>query len=315
MSELTSDAVYAPRRNDIRLWGPYARRAIEAAGLGTPARLTMPGPSTNPVVLADTGAVVKFFTPYWCGPESFLAESAAYEVLAGRGLPVPRILARGELRPDESDWHWPYLVLSAVSGRPWREALSAADRRGAARLAASAGELLAGLCAVPLPEAGVLASTAPGFADLLRERRASTVADHRAWGQLSAPLLDRIEEFLPRIDDLIGNAAPVFVHGDLSGDNLFAAGDTITGLIDFNDVYAGDLRYTLVQLHLNAFRADRELLAAALNAADIEVTAEFPRQMLAFTFLHDFEVLEDLPIDVSDITEIDRLAETLWAVG
>ncbi|QIS11101.1 phosphotransferase family protein [Nocardia arthritidis] len=316
LSELNSDAAYAARRNDIELWAPWARHALASVGLPQPRTLTVPGPSTNPVVVGDNGMVVKFFGPYWSGPESLVSETEAYRVLGGQPLPVPRLLARGELLPGESGWHWPFLVTSAVAGRPWRQVLATAGRATALRLARSAGELLVGLRAVPLVETGVLGYDAPEFAEMLRPRRSATVADHRGWGYLSPELLAAVEGFLPDVDDLIDGAAPVFVHGDLNADNLFADPERgeITGLIDFNDVYAGDFRYSLVQLHLNAFRADRELLGVALAAAEFEVTPEFPRAMLAFTFLHDFEVLEEVPFDLTGITDIDELAETLWGV-
>lgn len=317
LSVLDSDSAYARHRNELAFWEPWARYALASAGLPQPGACAVPGPSTNPVVLGDNGMVVKFFAPYWCGPESLVSETEAYRVLGERGLPIPRLLARGELLPGEKDWRWPFLVLSAVPGRPWRSALAAADRAGALAMARSAGDLLARLGAVPLLDTGVLGCDATDFAEMLRPRRAQTVADHRRWGYLSPVLLDAVEGFLPDVDDLIDGAEPVFVHGDLNGDNLFADPvlGQVTGLVDFNDVYAGDFRYGLVQLHLGAFRADRELLSVALEAAEVGVTGEFPREMLAFTFLHDFEVLESVPWDLTGVRAIDELAELLWAVG
>ncbi|MFI9510980.1 phosphotransferase family protein [Nocardia sp. NPDC052566] len=314
LSELDSDAAYARRRNDLGLWEPWARHALASVGLTQPGSFAVPGESTNPVVVGDNGTVVKIFAPYWSGPESLVSETEAYRVLGGHGLPIPRLLARGELLPSENGWRWPFLVLSAVAGLPWRRSFAAADRQGELALARSAGELIGRLRAVPLIDTGVLGCDAGEFVDMLRPRRSSTVADHREWGHLSGALLDAVEGFLPDVDDLIDGAAPVFVHGDLSGDNLFAdpARQEVTGLIDFNDVYAGDFRYGLVQLHLNAFRGDRELLAAALDTAGFSRTPAFPREMLAFTFLHDFDVLAGFPVDLTGITDLDCLADALW---
>ena len=38
-------------------------------------------------------------------------------------------------------------------------------------------------------------------------------------------------------------------------------------------------------------------------------------EMLAYTFPHDFEVLERTPLDLSAITDLNDLAQTLWGVG
>ncbi|MFC5722373.1 phosphotransferase family protein [Streptomyces gamaensis] len=315
-SEITSEETYAKLRNDPEFWEPWGRRALDLAGLAAPRALRIPGESTNPVLIADTGAVVKLYGEHWCGPESHAAESEAYEVLAGQDLPVPPLLGRGELYPGSSGWPWPFLVMATASGITWREASARADRPTQLTLARRFGAVLRRLHSVPLTGSRALRPDSPVFAELLTERRAATVADHREWGYLSDRLLDKVEDFLPDVDTLLDGLEPVFVHGDLHGTNLFVdtESELVTGLIDFTDVYAGDPRYSLVQLHLNAFRADRELLAALLDGAQWQVPESFAEDMLMFTFLHDFDVLEEVPTDLSGITDIGELARILWDV-
>ncbi|MER7081889.1 hygromycin-B 7''-O-kinase [Saccharopolyspora kobensis] len=313
LGEITSDESYADRRNDLGFWEPWVRRGLDSLGFPQPGGLRSPGESTNPVFIGDNGLVVKLYGEFWCGPSSLECEAEAYRLLAGHELPVPALLGRGELRPDATGWSWPFLVLSAADGRPWSRATAGIDRDAELALAFRVGELLGRLRRIPLTGSGVLRPAA--FADLLRERAAATAADHREWKYLSPALVDAIDDFLPEVAELLGASAE-FVHGDLHAGNLFVAPErgAVTGLIDFNDVHAGDFRYGLVQLHLNAFRADRELLAAALRGADWPVTPAFPQEMLAFTFLHDFDVFERTPLDLTGVTGLTELAELLWGV-
>ncbi|MFF4601527.1 phosphotransferase family protein [Streptomyces sp. NPDC001339] len=316
LSEINSDEIYAKLRNDLEFWEPWARRALDVAGLPSPGTLRVPGESTNPVLLGDTGVAVKLYGEHWCGPESHAAETEAYTVLAGQDLPVPPLLARGELCPGQGAWPWPFLVMAQAPGETWRQVTAVVDRPAQLRLARRFGAVLRRLHAVPLSGTATLRRDATVFAELLQERRENTVADHREWGYLSPRLLDDVPDFLPDIATLLKGREPVFVHGDLHGTNLFvdAESEQITGLIDFTDVYAGDPRYSLVQLHLNAFRADRDMLAALLEGAEWEVSENFAAEMLQFTFLHDFEVLEEVPLDLSGIDDLGELAQRLWGV-
>ncbi|GAA2253941.1 hypothetical protein GCM10010232_48550 [Streptomyces amakusaensis] len=290
------------------------RRALDDLGLPSPGRLRVPGESTNPVLLSDTGLAVKLYGEHWCGPESFASESEAFKVLRDAGLPVPPLMGRGELLPGRDGWPWPFLVMARVPGVTWRDAAAVVDRPTLLALAREFGRVLRRLHAVPLTGSAVLRPDSPTFPDLLRERRAGTVADHREWGYLSPRLLDDVEGFLPDVDKLLAGGEPRFVHGDLHGTNLFVDVDekAVSGLIDFTDVYAGDPRYSLVQLHLNAFGADRELLSAMLEGAEWERTSGFAREMLWFTFLHDFEVFEETPVDLTGVEDLDELAQVLW---
>ncbi|MGW4469555.1 phosphotransferase family protein [Nonomuraea sp. NPDC004354] len=317
LREIQSAESYAARRNDLAFWAPWARHGLKSLGFPQPSTFRIPGESTNPVLVGDNGIVVKLYGEYWCGPDSLRCESEAYEVLAGCGLPVPQLLGRGELLQDSPGWRWPFLVLSEVTGQSWRQVVAEADRATELELAAQVGTLLGRLREVPLTGADTLCPGSPAFGDVLRERRQKTVADHRAWGYLSPRLLDAVDDFLPDVDDLLGGVTPEFVHGDLHGENLLIAPErtALTGLLDFNDVYAGDFRYGLVQLHLDTFRADRELLATALRHANWPVSAGFAEEMLVYTFLHDFEVFERTPLDLREITDLTELAQVLWGIG
>lgn len=317
LDEITSEDSYAARRNDREFWELWVRAALGQLGLPQPRSLWVPGESTYPVLVTDTGLVVKLYGPYWCGPSSYESEHVAYELLGGRGLPVPTLLGRGELRPGGPGWPWPFLVLAKAPCSTWHDASSTMDVGTRRELARRIGQLLRRLHELPIAGTGMIPARANAFAEVLHNRRAATVADHREWGYLSPRLLDRVDSFLPEVDVLVRACPPVFVHGDLHGSNLFVDPEQgeVTGLIDFTDIYAGDPRYSLVQLHLNAYRADLDLLAATLDGAGWSVSPTFPREMLALTFLHDFDVLKQVPHDMTCINDLAELAELLWGVS
>jgi hygromycin-B 7''-O-kinase len=241
--------------------------------------------------------VVKLFGDRYCGPESHAAESSAYQVLASHDLPVPRLVAAGDLFPRQPTWRWPFLVVTALPGRRYATLAARLDAAQRATIARSLGRLLCRLHNLPLPPAstpGPLASSWDRLLALLHRRRREVAGDHRRWGLLPTRLCDQLEGWLPDPDTLVDpSRPPVFVHGDLHDEHVFVdpASATLTGVIDFTDVYAGDPRYDLVALHFHTFRLDTTLLRACLDAYGWERdAANWPQVMLTFTLLHDFNM-------------------------
>lgn len=314
---IRSDEEYARLLGSLRFWEPYARAAVDRAGLPPPSRLEMHTIGTYPAVVADTGVVVKLFGDRWSGPESHRAERAALGVLAGSDLPVPDLVAEGELYPG-GDWPWPYLITQAMEGRPYRKVeplLDPAQRHGVAR---SMGELLRRLHEVPLPKGEThLGPSWDRFLALLERRRREAPADHIRWRHLPAQLVSQLEGFLPDPGDLVDTSGdPVLVHGDLHADHVFLdphSGE-VTGLIDFTDAHAGDPRYDLVALHTGTFRLRRDMLGSFLESYGWDVPkAGWAEEMLAFTILHDFDVLEGIPPEtLQGVGDLPGLAARLW---
>lgn len=316
---IASDEEYVRQLNDPTFWEPWVRAALDQAGLPSPERMEPGRDLTYPTFLCDTAVVVKLFGPHWAGPESYAAEAAAYVLLRGTDLPVPRLLASGDLCPSAEGRSWPYLVLSRVPGRPYaarQDRLAAEEREGVAR---QLGAFLARLHALPLPREGPLA-TWDRFLQLLRRRRREGPTDHLRWGHLPPALCDELESFLPRdpASLLEPGRPPSFVHGDLHGEHVFVDPGTLrlTGVLDFTDASAGDPRYDLVALHLGTFRADKGLLAACLEwYGHGPVDRRWARAMLAFTLLHDFDVLAGVDPGggrFRDLRNLDALAALLW---
>jgi hygromycin-B 7''-O-kinase len=150
---------------------------------------------------------------------------------------------------------------------------------------------------------------------LLERRRAQAPRDHRRWGPLPAWLCDQLDGWLPDPGTLVDTSRPPkFLHGDLHAGHVFLdrARGRLVGVIDFTDVDAGDPRYDLVALHLTTFQTDKALLAACLGGYGWpDRPATWAREMLAFTLLHDFNMLRPgMPLE--RFATLDELADPIW---
>lgn len=84
------------------------------------------------------------------------------------------------------------------------------------------------------------------------------------------------------------------------------------GLIDFSDVCVGDPRYDLLALHFGTFHANKGLLRACLEAYGWpHLSAEWPREMLALSLLHDFNMFDAL-VGLDRFRSLDDLADAIW---
>ncbi len=104
---IASDQDYARQLGALATWEPLARAALELAGIPQPAHVQLADPlGTYPTLIADSRPrlVVKLFGERYHGPESHAAEHAAYQVLAGQDLLVPRLVAAGDLFPHHPAW-------------------------------------------------------------------------------------------------------------------------------------------------------------------------------------------------------------------
>ncbi len=125
--DLESDQEYARILNEGSFWEPFARAAVAAAGVAQPGQLLLAKPvGTYPTLISDTGLVVKLFGDRCYGSASYAAERDAYRVLAGRGLPVPELVATGELFGAQV-WPWPYLIMTTIPSELFASAVRQLD--------------------------------------------------------------------------------------------------------------------------------------------------------------------------------------------
>jgi hygromycin-B 7''-O-kinase len=293
-------------RSDPGLWTPLVRWVLARHGLARPGTIELT--SSVHVVAVAGDVVVKLYQPVSDeGRGSFETETAALRLLGGAGLPVPRLLAAGQL--GGAGWPWPYCVMSTLPGRPLGEV--AGER---AQVAAALGRFLRAMHELRPAEPGPFA--AGGF---LAGRLDACVAEHRAAGRVPPGWVDEMPSYLdharPTVLDGAGGTA--LTHGDLHRGNIYAhPGPVLAGVIDFNDVRQTDAHYDLVVVHLRVLDADRRLLETLLDAYGWGRAAPGWRErMMALTIAHDFDELGHILAarpDLAQAPSLDALAERLW---
>jgi hypothetical protein len=127
-------------------------------------------------------------------------------------------------------------------------------------------------------------------------------------GQRSSRVELAMHELLA-VPDFLSDAEPagILVHGDITADHVFVDGRGITALIDWGDALVADRAYELPAVYLGAFRGDRRLLAAFLDAARWP-PGDLERRGLQGILEFQFDAITTIATSY-DLTQVDSLEE------
>jgi hygromycin-B 7''-O-kinase len=309
---------YVRAVSDRSVWERWANAALADAGLPLSNGYRVGDVGTFPTLVGENGLVVKLFADMCDGIAQHEVELAAYRVLSSANLPTPKLVASGVVAPRRRSWRWPYLVVTSLPGRSYARSILSHEQR--MRIASQLGVILRKLHRLQLPANGPLRRNPTRFTTMLARRRREVLRDQSVWGGLRGQLAEPIESLLPEDPADLMNEALVFVHTDVHADHVFVGpdGHDVTGIIDFADAFAADPHYELVTLHLGTFGADKRLLSAFLSAYGWPPRSRnWPRRMLAWTMLHEWNALSRLipeQLDPAGIESLDQLATILWDV-
>jgi hygromycin-B 7''-O-kinase len=315
-----SDETYERTLKDAAFWEPYARAALRRAELSDEGEVVTHFPTTHVTALVGSRYLVKLHYDEWFGEECFQTENAFYGMTRGRDLPIPDLIAGGALYEGDG-WRWPFLIMSAMSGKDVRSIGDAIDGGSMERVASFVGSTMRRLHDLPVVEREPLVHST--YADLINDRMAKSERDHIAWRSLPERLAPRVRDYVRKRRELVDpdRSPHKLIHGDLHGGNIFVAetgdGWDPTGIVDFNDAMIGDPHYDLVSLHLKAFRADKSLLRITMDAYGWEeVGSDWPERMMAFTLVHDYDMIEPVvsafPGALEGAGSLEDVADLLW---
>nr|MDD6335364.1 phosphotransferase [bacterium] len=251
---------------DAVLFAPLVEAILLREGLPVaPVENLTPG--TN-AVFAAGDYVVKIFAPISSGLDTrrdFEVELAVGRHAGARGIPVPRVVASGQL---EDAYLFRYLVQQRVAGKSALQALpdmQACQRRNLAL------QVKAMLRCLNRPAPGLL----PGVDIVGRaidNPRLKGLPDVLV-GQLAA--LARMQQATPR----------VLVHGDITGDNILIRPDGQAVIIDLADACLAPASYEMAALGFELFRWDRDMVEAFAGQDGVD---GFIADSLRGLALHDF---------------------------
>ncbi len=283
---------------DPDYWGPYVLTALERERLAR-ERVETPFVGTFPTFLVGE-VVVKFFGGTFDGRRAVLVEETMHRLLADHpAIPVPELIASGQLWEDEPTW--PYVITRRLAGRALREL----DRieHPSARMALELGEAVARLYRL---EAPVVAARR----EKLGRLRGGAPERLRRFGfpsVLANQVADYLKDALP---------ADTVVHGDLTGDHVFVRDSAIEGIIDWGDAMVADPYYELVPLFLDAFGGSRDRLRSFLDAYGWRASgAEFARRALQAILSFRFDTVAGIKrvVELDRVRDLGELAERLFA--
>jgi len=301
-------AIY--RRGDI--WDPVFEEICRRHGL--PTELARRGPDgTHIVYMVGESLVIKLFVPLF--PSDHRAERIVMVHVAGKlGVETPTIVEDGEIEG------WPYLVMSAVRGRPVGEVWGELGREDRLRIARQVGETMGRLRALPTDG---LEGLAIDWAEFVRGQ-AATVAERHSDPAVPARIVERMADYLGESPLFEPGFRLVLLHADVTEEHVCVAREsgrwTMTGLVDFGDSLLGHPDYESVSPGLDLARGDGELLRTLLVAngtPEEELTVDLRHRLMAYTLVHQYVKLKDVLALIpasSGADGIDELAEILWPV-
>ncbi len=324
-------AFYAAHFMDVGLWEPIVRWVCTQHGLEY-LRLNPCLPGSFPTFKVElhvrgdqksaSSLVVKFFGPLFDGLMSFEVERDLGSWLSQESLPIPspHILAEGQL-----DKTWRYLFFEYVPGDSIGQVRDRISRKDWLLEAKRLGAYLNRLHSLRIPnsieETGEIQPGWKSYASFLRTQRRNCVANHQAWNDLPARLLDQIETFIVPAEELIDFSAQAYlIHADLTADHLL--GRLVNGawmtqaIIDWGDARTGNLFYELVALHLDLFRSDQDLLRCFLEAYNPSsfYQREFARKAFSTVLLHEFPMPAYVYAPHQDVSSLQELAARLFGI-
>lgn len=223
-------------------------------------------PGTNAVfALGDT--VVKIFAP----KESTLQTKEDYQTeLHGLkrahdlGIPAPRLLASGQV---DDAYCFCYLVFTRVPGQEWGKAVPGLAPAQKASLARELRRLTDRLNtpAAPFNQVDVMNRALTGF----------------RWKLYSDVFNSQRRAYLEQR----GLGHPVYVHGDLTPDNLLLDASGHLMVIDFADAVLAPAAYEQALVASEVFDFDPDFMAGYFGPADLETLTE---TCLYGLLLHDY---------------------------
>jgi hygromycin-B 7''-O-kinase len=304
---------YRRVRTDASFWRPYIEEAFKASELSVEPILAIEDDGTNANFWLGSNKILKIYTPFCHGRESKGMETAVLRNLADSDLPVPKVLARGELMPLDDEWKWPFLVTERLPGRTlhamWPE-MPHEQRMG---YAFQIGDMLRRLHKViPSPDVSrtFQAIWPKGFTDfLVRQHQLVSAKSELA----VIPIYDEIVKMSPAT---LASGWPAVLHGDLDGTHLLVQHGQITGLIDFGDAKIGDPLYDFVTVQIDLFDQDPRMFSEMLRGYKIDPREErnFRERLTAYAVLHEWPLVESLPTWAvrSGAGSLGELGEWLW---
>lgn len=256
-------------------------------------------PGTNAVFGAED-MVIKIFAPVQSGfgsKKDYASELFGFEHAMRQGVAVPKLLAKGETEatgPQGDRYLFRYLIMERLAGREIGDVRSGLDSTAKLQTGRDIRELTRRLN-VPVTEFDA-------------HRPEDFLHTNERWSVFSDSFnRERIEYASKRLES---DRLRVFVHGDITAENLLISGTGLY-LIDFADCMIAPPEYELPPVLLDAAAADPDIIAGYMGA---DINVEKLRDDCFYgILLHDFgaNIISDAIGKPEQLTDIFEVRERL----
>lgn len=278
---------------DETLWRPVVERVWagdedlrRASGISYPTTIDAGYPGTCAVFFVSDTAVIKFFPPMVA--RDYGRELSVYRLIENRAPHLPALLGSGVFRDRIG---WPYLVVSRLGGKAWRDVRSAISLTEARTVMVELGRVIRFAHDTPLPQSGSWPA-ARDWVALVESRLPRVGSDLTDGTALRPDVIAEIDREMAANDWFA--TRPCLLHADLTEDHLLLDRHegrwSMTGLIDWADAEVGDPLYDCVALWFSICRRNAGLFCAFLDSYGLDILGdvEIVRRLEACTFLHRF---------------------------
>lgn len=267
-------------------------------------------PGTNAVFRVGK-QIVKIYAPAESGLVPTWAEAAGMKLAEAAGIPTAGIICCGEL---QDRYTFPYLVMNAVEGMEagdWRPKATVSEKEA---FALEVRRLLERFRSCVRNDAEAERAQQAGVPCVFYEN----AVGNRRWEAFSSSLREEVE----RNAENALKEKSVFVHGDLTGENVLLLpkreGTTATGrlfVLDFGDCQLAPFYYEWPPLVWELFRWDSVMLKSCFKEYSEE---EFLTLLTKAVLLHDFgaDMLKDTcrwagirPVSIGNAEEVRFLLQ------
>lgn len=238
--------------------------------------------------------IIKIYAPEETGIQQneYRAELDALRRAATQQVPVPKIFGCGLV---EDKYNFNYLIIGKISGQEARFVLPNYSYEKKYRFVQKLNNILI-----------KMNSKAP-----INDKIITQALNNKRWDVFSADIKNQVRTIIKGISF----SEMVYVHGDLTGENLFIDKSELS-IIDFGDSRPAPFYYEYPPIVFEAFNHDKTLTEIFSHGKN-----DFTSNLFLGTLLHDFgahfvrdiciDKFEIAPQNFSDIFEIKNYINTL----
>ena len=289
---ITSKAEYRALYMDTAAWLPVMEAICTRHELDA-SKLQREPPGTH-IVFRAGSRILKLFCTLW--GDDFDSERAVLQHL--HGLQTPQLVADGEIEG------WPYLIITAIPGRPVGEVWDRLDMTEKRSILEHLGAFMQALHEhAPIPELEM------DWSQFLTERVEQWEEHHQAEGVWRDWIRGRVSGFH---EPTFG---PVLLNADITDEHVLVINHggrwQFSGVIDFGDAMMGHPHYEFVAPLVCLTIGEPPLARTLVESYGMELTPALAERLTTYCLLHKYGRLSDI-LQRCPVSNGSDLHKSLW---